>query len=50
MPYQSGQVSLGTTATLVSSTRSAPENDGVLVMGAAAFIGGSGVTASPGSR
>jgi hypothetical protein len=49
MPYQSGQVSVGTTATLVCSVGSAPHTDGVLInSSAAAFIGGSGVTASTG--
>ena len=49
MPYQSGQVSVGTTATLVCSVGSAPDTDGVLInSSAAAFIGGSGVTASTG--
>ena len=49
MPYQSGQVSVGTTATLVCSVGSAPDTDGVLInSSAAAFIGGSGVTASAG--
>lgn len=47
--FQTGQVSVDTTATLVATIGSAPENDGVLVSGsAAAFIGGSGVTASTG--
>ena len=47
--FQTGQVSVDTPATLVATIGSAPENDGVLVSSsAAAFIGGSGVSASTG--
>ncbi|MBO0880945.1 MAG: hypothetical protein J2P17_11500, partial [Mycobacterium sp.] len=47
--FQTGQVSVGSTATLVASIGSVPENDGVLVnSSAAAYIGGPGVTASTG--
>lgn len=47
---QTGQVSAGTTATLVCSVGGYPDNDGVLLNSTAAvFIGGSsGVTASTG--
>lgn len=49
MPYKSGQVSVGTSATAVFTTGPAPENDGVLISSsAAAFVGGSGVTTSTG--
>jgi hypothetical protein len=49
MPFQSGVVSVGTTATLICTVGSAPENDGVLISASAAvFIGGPGVTASTG--
>lgn len=47
--FKNGQVSVGTTATLVCTVGSVPENDGVLInSSAAAFIGGSGVTTSTG--
>ena len=46
---QTGQISVGTTATLVCTVGAYPDNDGVLISSsAAAFIGGSGVTASTG--
>ncbi|WP_236595411.1 hypothetical protein [Mycobacterium paraintracellulare] len=46
---QTGQVSVGTTATLVCSVGAVPDSDGVLInSSAAAFIGGAGVTASTG--
>lgn len=46
---QSGQVSVGTTATLVCSVGSVPDSDGVLInSSAAAFIGGSAVTTGTG--
>ncbi|KEF99966.1 MULTISPECIES: hypothetical protein [Mycobacterium] len=46
---QTGQVSVGTTATLVCSVGAVPDSDGVLInSSAAAFIGGPGVTASTG--
>jgi len=48
--FQTGQTSVGTTATLVGVIgSSAPDNDGVLVSASAAcFVGGAGVTASTG--
>lgn len=47
--YHSAQTSVGTTATLVASIGSVPDNSGVLVQSsAAAFIGGSGVTTTTG--
>jgi hypothetical protein len=46
---KTGQVSVGTTATLVCTLGGVPDADGVLInSSAAAFIGGSGVTASTG--
>ena len=46
---QKRAVSVATTATLVCTVGSVPENDGVLInSSAAAFIGGSGVTTSTG--
>ncbi len=46
---QTGQVSVGTTATLVCTVGGVPDNDGVLLSASAAcFIGGEGVTASTG--
>ena len=46
---QTGQVSVGTTATLVCSVGAAPDNDGVLITSSAAcFVGGAAVTASTG--
>lgn len=49
MAFQSGQVSVGTTATLVCTPGTLPDNSGVLVnASAAAFIGGPGVTATTG--
>ena len=46
---QTGQVSVGTTATLVCVVGSAPDNDGVLVSASAAcFVGGVDVTATTG--
>jgi hypothetical protein len=42
---QTGQVSVGTTATLVCTVGTVPDSDGVLInSSAAAFIGGPGVT------
>lgn len=47
--FQTGQVAVSTTATLVATVGPAPDNDGVLISSsAAAFIGGAGVTASTG--
>jgi hypothetical protein len=47
--YKTGQVSVGTTATLVASLGSEPDTDGVLVnSSAAAFVGAAGVTAATG--
>ncbi|ORW02473.1 hypothetical protein [Mycobacterium kyorinense] len=49
MPYQTGQVSVGTTAAPICTVGPVPDNDGVLITSsAAAFIGGAGVTASTG--
>jgi hypothetical protein len=49
MAYKSGQVSVGTTATLIATPSSVPENAGILISSsAAAFIGGPGVTATTG--
>jgi hypothetical protein len=49
MPFKTGQVSVGTTATQVASIGAVPENAGVLVNSSvAAFVGGPGVTASTG--
>jgi hypothetical protein len=49
MPYASGQVSVGTTATLICTVGSVPENDGLLINASAAcFVGGPGVTATTG--
>ena len=49
MPYASGQVSVGTTATAIFTTGPAPSNDQVLVSStAAAFIGPAGVTTTTG--
>lgn len=51
MPFQSGVVSVGTTATLICTVGSAPENDGVLINNGGSvtvYLGGSGVTASTG--
>lgn len=48
MPYASGQVSVGTTATAIF-TQTIPDNDSVLISSsAAAFVDPSGVTASTG--
>ena len=48
MPYASGQVSVGTTATAIY-TESVPDNDSVLISSsAAAFVGGPGVTTATG--
>lgn len=48
MPYSSGQVSVGTTATAIF-TESVPDNDSVLISAsAAAFVGGPGVTTTTG--
>ena len=47
--YNSAQTSVGTTATLVATIGSAPDDDGVLVSSsAAAFLGGAGVTTATG--
>jgi hypothetical protein len=44
MPFQSGQVSVGTSATQVCTLGSVPENEGILVnASAAAFVGPAGV-------
>jgi hypothetical protein len=49
MALQTGQVSVGTTATLVATVGAVPDSDGVLISSsAAAFVGGSGVTTSTG--
>jgi hypothetical protein len=49
MPYKSGQVSVCTSATLIATPGSVPENDGILVSSsAAAFIGPAGVTTTTG--
>lgn len=49
MAYKSGQVSVGTTATLIASPSTIPDNGGILVnSSAAAFIGPSGVTTTTG--
>jgi hypothetical protein len=49
MAFQSGQVTVGTTATLVCTPSTLPDNSGVLVnASAAAFVGGPGVTATTG--
>ena len=48
MPYSSGQVSVGTTATAIY-TESVPDNDSVLISASAAcFVGGPGVTTTTG--
>jgi hypothetical protein len=49
MPYINGLVSVGTTATLLATVGSAPENDGLLVQNngtVAVFVGGPSVTSS----
>jgi hypothetical protein len=49
VPFKSSQTSVGTTATLVATIGSVPDNDGVLVnSSAAAFIGPAGVTTTTG--
>lgn len=50
MSFQTGQVSVGTTATLIADVGAAvPDNDGVLVSASAAvYVGGADVTASTG--
>jgi hypothetical protein len=49
MAFQTGQVSAGTTATLLCTVGSIPDNSGVLVnASAAAYISGPGVTTSTG--
>jgi hypothetical protein len=49
MPYVSGQVSVGTTATLIATVGAVPENDGILINASAAcFVGPPGVTATTG--
>jgi len=48
MPFQNGVVSVGTTATLIATPSSVPENAGVLIQNLGAsvvYIGGSTVTA-----
>jgi len=48
MPYQNGVVSVGTTATLIATPSSVPENAGLLIQNLGAgtlYIGGSTVTA-----
>jgi hypothetical protein len=48
MPYASGQVSVGTTATAIF-TQTTPDNDSVLISSsAAAFVGPAGVTVTTG--
>jgi hypothetical protein len=48
MPYASGQVSVGTTATAVY-TQTVPDNDSVLISASAAcFVGPAGVTVTTG--
>lgn len=49
MAFQQGTVSVGTTATVICTVGSTPENDGVLVQNngsAAVFLGGPSVTAT----
>jgi hypothetical protein len=49
MPYKSGQVSVGTTATALYTQGPAPDNEGVLIYSsAAAFVGPAGVTTTTG--
>lgn len=49
MAYKSGQVSVGTTATLIATPSSIPDNAGILISSsAAAFIGPAGVTTTTG--
>jgi hypothetical protein len=49
MAYKSGQVSVGTSATLVATPSSVPDSDGLLISSsAAAFVGPSGVTTGTG--
>jgi hypothetical protein len=48
MPYKNGVVSVGTTATLITTPGSTPENAGVLIQNLGAstlYLGGSTVTA-----
>jgi hypothetical protein len=52
MPYQNGVVSVGTTATLIATPSSAPENAGVLIQNLGSvtlYLGGSTVTANTAS-
>lgn len=47
--FNSGQITVGTTATLVATVGSVPDNDGVLVSSSVAvFVGGPDVTAATG--
>ena len=49
MPYKNGVVSCGTTATLIASPSSIPENGGILIQNLGAtvlYLGGSTVTAN----
>jgi hypothetical protein len=50
MPFQTGQVSVGTTATLIVDVgQGVPDNDGVIVSASAAcFVGGPSVTPTTG--
>jgi hypothetical protein len=51
MPFKSGQVSVGTTATAIFTSGPAPSNDGVLIQNGGSgsvYIGGSGVTTTTG--
>jgi hypothetical protein len=48
MPYKNGVVSVGTTATLICTPSSAPENDGVLIQNLGSvtlYLGAATVTA-----
>lgn len=48
MAYKNGVVSVGTTATLIATPSSAPENDGILIQNLGSvtlYLGGSTVTA-----
>ncbi|UQX11323.1 hypothetical protein [Candidatus Mycobacterium methanotrophicum] len=49
MSYQTGQVNVGTTPTLIAMTGYPPDNDGILVTASAAcFVGGPDVSTSTG--
>jgi hypothetical protein len=52
MAYKNGVVSVGTTATLIATPSSVPENDGILIQNLGAvtlYLGGSTVTANTAS-